>query len=365
MRVLGFVVLAILISNPAAAQEVAPASGGDEIVENLKQAIDGMGGRIAPYAIWFLTSLFVIDIIITFGRATLQGTGLGETLNRFIIRLLIITLAIFFINSVSQFVEMFINAAIRLGSEASDQKEISDIAVSTIVNEALAFASDVIGLMDWKQIGTAIILGIVIIIGLIIGAVIAALVILAYAEMYFVAFMGVFILGFAGLSSTTGAAITYVKTLVGQALKLMALLVTYAFMAQLTTGLAGPDGVTFDQALSMLMVQVITLVLVATLPGSLQQLAGGLGSSGSFEMTGRMGAKTGLTASAVAAGAASAASLGGIGGGLLGGGKGAWDALQAGGGADQALKDLGKGLGKGVAPGVRTGLKYLNKARGK
>ena len=119
---------------------------------------------------------------------------------------------------------------------------------------------------------------------------------------------------FAGLTETRDTALNYMIGLVGKAFKLMGLMVIVAASGEMTTALAGTAGSGLGAAMGMITLQVVSAILILTLPDALEKLVGGGFSSRAAEMIGGVAGGTAQTAVAVGGGAAAGAVAGGVAG---------------------------------------------------
>ena len=96
----------------------ATSAVGDGIVDQLKLAVDTMGDRLAGIVIGILVTLLVVDIVLTFGRAVISDSNLGDVVGPFILRFAFVGLAWFFAQNAADMVQFLIETTLRIGQQA-------------------------------------------------------------------------------------------------------------------------------------------------------------------------------------------------------------------------------------------------------
>ena len=348
IRILGINGVLLFVATSLQAQDL---TAGDGIVERIQGVVSQMGDRLSGIVIGLLFTLLAADIVLTFGRAVISGAELKDVVSRFVFRLLFVMGAMFFAQNVTAFVDAFINAALSLGATAVGREAPLDPSVSGILGDGVDYALKMVGETSIYQPASWLFVLVALIV-LVSAALVAGILLLVYVEFYLIAFSGMVVLSLAGLSSTKEAAVVYVRTVIGQALKLLGFLITFAFMNELTLGVLSEGAgyaVSLGQAITAAMLQVLMLVLLSSIPSAMQALAGGISSGGASDMVAKMGASATIAAvsagAGAAAGATAGAALGGA-GGLAGGG----------GTLGGTIASTAKGIGSGMKGGASAGL---------
>ncbi len=347
-------VAAVFVATDVAAQDVVET--GDDIVTQLKLAVDTMGDRLSGIVIGILVMLLTVDIVLTFGRALISGSDLGDVVGPFVLRFAFVGLAWYFAQNAADIVQFLIETTLFIGEQARGSETVEEPSVGNIMRDGSNYAMAALGEVSvWKPGSIYNVL--VAIIMVITSAIVAALLVLVYAEFYIVAFAGVIVLAFAGTSSTKDAAVTYLRTMLGQALKLLGFLITYALMQEITVAILGAGSVTlgFEQSMTAIMVQILLVILLASIPTAMQNLAGGVAVSGASDIAARTASQAMTTAGAAAVGGAAGSVVGAAAGGT-GAAVGSMGASSSvGQAAGSALKGAGSGALSGSAKGARMG----------
>ena len=120
-------------------------------------------------------------------------------------------------------------------------------------------------------------------------AVTVAILVITYAELYLVGLAGIITLGFAGMAQTESIATGFFMKLIGKAMKLFGILVVIAATGEITTTIAEYGGTGFiagfEAAMTIILLQIITGMLILTLPASLERLVAGAPLSGGAAAT--------------------------------------------------------------------------------
>ncbi|MDX8355387.1 type IV secretion system protein [Cognatiyoonia sp. IB215182] len=341
---------AVFVATDATAQEVVET--GDDIVTQLKLAVDTMGVRLSGIVIGILVTLLAVDIVLTFGRAVISGANLGEVVGPFVLRFAFVGVAWYFAQNAADIVQFLIETTLRIGQQVRGSETVEEPSVGNIMRDGSNYAMAALGEVSvWKPASIYNVM--VAIIMVITSAIVAALLVLVYAEFYITAFAGLIVLAFAGTSSTKDAAVTYLRTMLGQALKLLGFLMTYAIMQEITVAILSADSVTlgFEQSMTAIMVQVLLVILLATIPTAMQNLAGGAAVSGASDGAARIASQATTTAGAAAVGAAT----GSVVGAAAGGTGAAIGSMRASASIGQAAGSVLKGAGSGTVSGSLKG----------
>jgi P-type conjugative transfer protein TrbL len=328
--------------------EAADFSVGDGIIERFQGVLDNMADTAAQTARQLLYLLFAVDLVVSVGRGLIGQESFSSMVQRLATRVGFVSVVVLFTYEVSDFTNWLSKAAVSLGQDASGLSSDASPSVSGIYSQGWRFAGLMLSEVSiWKPL--SVLYMITAIITLLITGIMMALIVTVYVEMYVVALAGIIVLGFAGLETSKDSATLYVRTLIGRAFKILGLLIIYAMMNRIITEVAGSSSASIglELVLTIVILQLVTVILLLTVPSSLESLAGGVGSSRVAEIIG------GFVAAAVAAPLAKAAiggGLGSIGGSVAGAAKGFAGA--AGGGAAAQIKGALAGAAKSGAMGA-------------
>lgn len=332
---------------------------GDGIIGDLKTVLETYSGTIGATASSLLLLLLTFDLVINVGRSVISNSGdpLSDVLTRFVFRLLFVLFALFVINNISDVVKMVADAAVRLASQASESPEtFVEPSVSGILLDGIGWAWKILKEISiWKPLSVFYILAAVLM--LVLTAILAAMVVVAYAELYIGTLGGLIVLAFAGFEGAKDAATRFISSVIGKGLSLLTLLIVYSVVAQLILDVAGADSAALgvDNVMIILILQIVAAILILRLPASVEGLAGGVGSSGAGTLAGMAAAGLAMKAAAVATGGAGAAAAG-VAGGVAQGAK----AAVGGEGITGTMKAAGKGAAKTAG---RYGGAYFSRGR--
>lgn len=327
----------------------------DGVIDKFRGVIDAMAATAATRALQLLFALFAIDLVITMGRGVMAGEELGAMMSRFVFRLGFVTIISIFIGYVGEFTTWVAQSAVVLGLEGAGSGDVVKPTMSGIFSQGWGFASAMLGEIHWSK-PISIFYIVTAIFTLLITGVMMAFVLTVYAELYVVALAGMITLGFAGLETSKDSAVSYIKTLIGKGFKLIGLLIVFAMMSRITNEVAGATSYTLgvELLLTILILQIVTVILMSTIPSSLENLAGGIGATRAAEVVG--GAVAAMVAGPVAK-ATMGAAMGGVGGGIAGGIKGG---LSGGGVMKGAAGGAAKAAGRYGAAGLMPGRSISN-----
>lgn len=340
------------------AQVMTVSGAGDSIVDNMARQFDGMGARLSNAVVGIAVMLFAVDIVFTFGRAIISGAGFGDVTSRFVMRLGFVIVVLGFARTIDDIVPALITAALNIGRIASGGEAAIDPSVGGIMMDGVHYGAEAMKQISiWEPLSIFYIL--VGVLMVVVAAIIAAVLALVYAEFYVVAFAGMIVLGFAGLTGTKETAVLYMKSVLGQALKLVGFLITYSVMQEVTLSVLGSRSFSLglENLLMAVGLQIILVVLIATIPSAMMALAGGITAGGASEMAAKVGSQATATAVGAGAGAAIGAGIGAAAGAgsALAGSTGGPLMQQAG----SMLAGAGSGAGAGARKGANMALKTM------
>ena len=296
-----------LCALPAAAQ----TSAGVEIdgaIAGLRDALVSYGGALADSARQLMLGLLVLDMVWRAARWMVRGEGADTVVEGLLYQIGFVGLAWGLVEVVPQVVDFLAATARRLASSAGATGGFSP---SGMVADGLGTAGAMLRNVSlnpgtWFYLAAALVSVLVVAMGL-------AMIVVVYAEFYIAGLAGILALAFAGLQGTRDIAVNYVRSLIGKAFKLLALMVIMASTGELTrafSGLRGWDS--FDGAMIVMLLQLVNIVLILTLPGSVEALVGGPRSSGAGEALGSKAAVATATVGTVAASGAAGGASGAI-----------------------------------------------------
>jgi len=345
---------------PTIAPAVATSGGidmgrADQLIERFSGMLETMGESAGLRARQLLLLLFSIDIVLSIGRGIIAEESFPQMVQRLVTRIGFVAVVILFIQNVSLFTDWLAGAAIILGQEAAGTGAEISPKVSGIFADGSRLALQMVGEISvWQPLSVLYILAAFFM--LLITGLVMALVLTVYIELYIVALTGMIVLGFGGIETSKDSVMTYLRTLIGKAFKILGLLVIFAIMSNVINEIAASAkasvGLGVELVLTIVILQAVQVLLLMTIPPTLEALAGGVGSSRAAEIMG------GFIAASVAKPLAKAAAGAGA-GAAVGGAQGAAQGLSAGlssGGMGAALKGaLGGGLKGAGATAARYG----------
>ncbi|WP_299083391.1 type IV secretion system protein [uncultured Ruegeria sp.] len=325
---------------------------GSGIIDSLRILLEDYSGVIGKTAKQLLFWLLAVDLVINVSKTVITGAGLPGFLSRFIYRFLVVLLAIFVIDNIAEIVEAVGHAAVRLARLSTESGSFVEPSVSGIIMDGIQNAHRILKEVSiWKPVSVFYVISAAVMLA--VTAVQVAMIVVTYAELYLNTLAGLIVMAFAGLQNAEQSASRYIKTLIGKGLNLLTLLIVFSMFAQLFIDIAARDSTALglDNLITMLILQLISMILMITLPSSVESLAGGAASSAAARIAGAAVA-AGATKLAVAAGVGAVA---GVAAGTVGGIAGGASSLAKGAGASSALTAGGKGAATAGARYARAG----------
>ncbi|WJF90214.1 P-type conjugative transfer protein TrbL [Paraburkholderia bonniea] len=288
----------------------------DNILQRFQSVASGWSTKIVGYASWLFWGLVLISMVWTYGMMALKNAGIQEFLAE-TIRFFGVTGFFWWILTNGPAISNAIIDSMRqIGAQASGLGDglspsgIVDIAFD-ILEKTRASAS------LWSPVVSGIMLLVAIAV-LVVLALIAVNMLLLLVTGWFLAYAGVFLLGFGGGRWTSDIAINFYKTVLGIGIQLFAMILLVgigkSFIDQYYAAFqkGSPD---LNSLCVLLIASVVLLMLVEKIPPMLASIAGaghinGIGSFGAGAALGAAGMAAGAAATAgaaVMAGASSAA----------------------------------------------------------
>nr|WP_303963363.1 type IV secretion system protein [Donghicola eburneus] len=319
----------------------------DGLIRSLKAVLTGVIDEIASITRGAILTFFAINIIVSLGRSTIGNTPFAEFLQKLgysvimaVFLLGIVTIIPDIVGWLLQFSGVLNQAAAQgAGLSSTGAGTAAEPSVGNILQNGLSGLASMLDSIDLLSPATFLFVFIALVATVLLGVTIVVFVV-AYGELYFVAVLGMIVLGLGVFEPTKDLVKTYFMTLLGSTLALVTILLTYAIITGASSaafGQAGGWDGGLTEVLASLLLQVVGVFLILMLPRTIQGL---VGSGGSTALGPLLGA-------AVAGGIAkaSAATLGAAGGGL--GGLASGGVSAAGGSAGEiatsALASAGKG----------------------
>ena len=274
------------LANTTAGAAEVDLSVADEVLVRFEGILNDMAESVGLRAKQLLLILFTLDLVLSIGRSLQGQESFAGMLQRLVTRVGFVTLVALFIDNAASFTTWLVEIPVRLGKEAmgASAKDVSP-SISGIFAQAWRLAWEmVLEISIWKPISVLYLLTAFFV--LIIAGIMIALLMTVYIELYMVALAGLIVLGFAGLETSKDSFATYVRTLIGKAFKILGLLIIFAMMMNIINEVAGSgsSSLGLELVLVTLVLQVVTVVLLMTVPSSLEALAGGVGASRAAEV---------------------------------------------------------------------------------
>ena len=341
------ILVLVFLPTVTLAQEAAEAGGTvDAMIDQMSQTLTTLGKNAGQAARSLLLILFGVDLVLRFGRWALQGSTFDEVWGTWLYQLTFVCIVYVLVLMVPEVVTALTKLAMKFASTAGSA-DVEPTA-SGMITDGLSRAVGWVKAIDfwtpstWLFLSTAIL-------SIVVTAMTVAFLVITYAEIYLIGLAGIIVLGFAGLQETRAASVSYIRLLIGKALKLMALMIVYGAVATLTTALAQDASTGTGGALGMIMLQIIAALLIISLPGTVEGLVSNIGASsaeGAAKYAGTMAQNAMMIAGKIGIAAAIVATK-------MGGGQIAKTLGKAGG--KQALDTLKNAATPGSSPGSSDG----------
>lgn len=307
--------LIVALADPAFAQASGAGGALDTAIENMANTLERIGDTLGQRAQQILLGFLLIEFVWRGGKWVIQGQGLDEFAQPMVYTIGIVSLVWLFATLVPEIVGWLASTAVDIAGSVDGS---SVVTPSDLVTEGFSRATSWLGEVRLRQPSTYFYV-IATIVAIIVLALQVAMVVVIYAELYLVGLAGIITLGFAGLSETRQIATSYVLMLVGKGFRLMGLLIIINATQEITLTLARADGTGPETVMAVLLLQIVSVILVLTLPSTLERLIAGPASGASASEA--VGAKVGSTATTAAT-----AGVAATGGAVVGGATGAFAA---------------------------------------
>lgn len=337
-------------STPVASAPSNSVSGDDAdgLIRALKSVLEGVSDEIASITRGAILTFFAINIIVSLGRSTIGNAPFAEFLQKLGYSIIMAVFLLGIVTIIPEVVGWLLQFSGVLNQAAAQGAGLSNAGAGTaaepsvgnILQNGLSGLARMLESIDLLSPATFLFVFIALVATVLLGVTIVVFVV-AYGELYFVAVLGMIVLGLGVFEPTKDLVKTYFMTLLGSTLALVTILLTYAIITGASSaafGQAGGWDGGLTEVLASLMLQVVGVFLILMLPRTIQGL---VGSGGSTALGPLLGA-------AVAGGIAKAgsAALGAAGGGL--GGLASGGVSAAGGSAGEIAKSALTSAGKGA-----------------
>lgn len=325
--------LLVALADPAFAQPSGAGGALDNAIENMANTLDRIGDTLGQRAQQILLGFLLIEFVWRGGKWAIQGQGLDEFAQPMVYTIGIVSLVWLFATIVPEIVDWLAATAVDIAGSVDGS---SVITPSDLVRDGFSRSTSWLGEMRLRQPSTYFYM-IAAVVAIIVLAIQVAMIVVIYAELYLVGLAGIITLGFAGLSETRQIATSYVLMLVGKGFRLMGLLIIINATQEITLTLARADGTGPESVMAVLLLQIVSVILILTLPSTLERLIAG--AAGGSSVSEAVGAKVGSTATTAAT-----AGVAATGGALVGGAAGALAAK--GSGAMSMASSMARGAGQ-------------------
>ena len=322
----GSVLLSLVAALLLLAPEVAGAQGAetggviDQTITGMKNTLDRLGQSIGDQARNLLLALLVLDFVWRGGKWAINDDRLDSVMQGFLYQLGFVTMIWGVTLWAPDIIHWLAETALKL-SQVAGGGSPTDHSAGAMVNDGMTRAFGYLNNVSITSPRTWLFL-FVIPFSIILVAITVALLIVIYAELYLAGLAGIVALAFAGLSETKSMAMNYLRMILGKAMKLMALMVILAVVGQITSAMARSTGYGIESALGMILLQVVSAVLILTLPSTLEQLVSSARGGKAGDVIGAVAGGAAKFATKIAAVGGVAAAAGAV-KGAVGGAKGA------------------------------------------
>jgi type IV secretion system protein VirB6/type IV secretion system protein TrbL len=268
----------------------------DSVVQKYQSIASGWSGAITTAANFVFWSLVAISMVWTFGFMALRKADIGEFFAEFLRFTIFNGFFFWLLTNGPTMATAIINGLKQLGANAGG----SALSPSSIVDLGFQVFFNVVNQSSvWSPVdsGVGLLIGAVV---LVVFALIGVNMVVVLVTSWFLAYAGIFYLGFGGSRWTSEMAISYYKSTLGLGMELlsMELLISagLTIVNQYVSGMAA--SYTMQDLGVVLVAAIVLLVLADKIPARLAAIAGGGSGVGHF------GAGSALGAAAVAAAAA-------------------------------------------------------------
>ncbi|MBA2710169.1 MAG: P-type conjugative transfer protein TrbL [Tatlockia sp.] len=324
------ILLSLLVSDADAASfGINNADILDSILSRFQTTASGWGNKLVDFGSWLFWGLALISMVWTYGFMLLKkadfGEFFGETIRFFA------TTGFFWwiLKNGPAIATSIMDTCRKMASDASGLSQV--VSPSGIIDIGFDIAYKVVDQSSiWSPAASTA--GVFIAVFILIALTLVSVnLLIIFIAGWFLAYGGVFLLGFGGGRWTQDIAINYYKAVLGVGMEMFAMILIVgigkSFIDQYYAAM-GPD-MAFKELLIMLVVSIILLHLVNKIPSKLASIVGGGGASGGGLGSFGMGAALAAAAGAGAVVASAAAGVMGAGASMAGGASALKAAFQA------------------------------------
>ncbi|MFJ4157226.1 P-type conjugative transfer protein TrbL [Pseudomonas sp. NPDC089752] len=317
--VLGVVIL--LLAVHANAADSAPDIGFfDTILQRFSQAAKGWRTLIMAAATRLFWTLAVISMVWTFGLMALRKADIGEFFAEMLRFIMFVGFYWWLLQNGPNFADTLVKSLSKLGSQAGGLPVYNDkfgLSPSDIVQLGFdIFAKIVDNMSMWPSKIAISFAGVLMGLGILMVLVVIAInMLLLTVSAWFLAYAGIFFLGFGGARWTSDMAINYFKTVLGMAVQILAMLLLLSvgktFLDQYYAAMsASINGANLKAMAALLVCCVVLMALIAKIPPLLAGVISG-SSIGGGGIGNTMGLATLASAATMAASAGASVFSGG------------------------------------------------------
>lgn len=344
--------LGLLLNFQTAFAEVEKSGVLNQVGERFLTESVKWGTIITGHASWLFWTLVAISMVWTFGLMALRKADIQEFFAEFLKFIIFVGFFWWLLLNGPEFAMSIINSLREIGAEASGLSQLNPSTPISIAFDILAKAAKSYSMTSPIDNLSIFLISLAILACM---AVVAANILLALITAYVLAYAGIFVLGFGGSRWTSDIAISYFRSILGVALKLLTMTLLVGIAVSIMDGyhdsLAAKASM--DELMIVFVVALVLVILINTIPNVIAGLVpGGSGAASagsSFGAGALMGA--GMTAAGMATGGAAMAAKAGLSAGA--GATGAGSAIKA---AMAAAQGLGSGGDGGVASSFDSGM---------
>ena len=292
----------------------------DDVLNAYAGQAAGWANIILNSAQWIFWLLVTVSMVVTFGFLALKKADIAEFFAELIRFILFVGFFQWLLINGPQFATDIINSLRQIGSNASGlPNALSPSGIVDIGFDIIARIFRVSTIWSPVDSTVGILLGVVIVVVL---ALIGINMLLLLISAWFLAFAGVFFLGFGGSKWTSDIAINYYKSVLGLAAEIMAMILLVGIGQNIITQYENnmSAGIELIELVIILVVSLVLLLLTNKVPSLLSGIINGTSVGGNGVGNFGAGAAVGAMATMAAAAGAAASALSSVAASTAGGG---------------------------------------------
>lgn len=293
----------------------------DDILRRFQSAAIGWQSVITSAASWLFWTLVLISMVWTFGMMALRKADIGEFFAEFVRFTIFTGFFWWLLINGPNFATSIMQSLSQLGASAGGLPSTSGqlgLTPSGIVDIGFKIFGQIIDNMSfWPNKFHLSLMGGIMGLGILIMLCLIGInMLLLLVSAWFLAYAGIFFLGFGGSRWTSDMAISYYKSVLGLAIQILAMVLLIAigktFLDQYYATIQDDIAATNLKSMAaLLMASIVLLVLTSRIPpllaGIITGAAVGGGGVGSIVGAGTLAASAGIAGAAVATGGAALA----------------------------------------------------------